>query len=319
MSSTFLMKAKGFFLTYPQVTNADLDLAYFFDSIKLKSDLITKLLVAEESHQDGNKHFHAYVGTCSRISIRDPAFWDVAGCHGNYQSARSPNAVVKYCSKDGNYIAQELVDGTWRDWELAFKLNWRDCLASAKSKSDFLRMVSTVSPRDFILSYDRILSYAEKHFDSPTAEYIHPEGFNFNITDQMRDWLPNLSRVYPERPQSMILVGDSRLGKTFWARSLGKHFYCNGLFNLDDIDVSATYGVFDDIPVELFKYQYKQWMGCQLQFNCTDKYKKKTKIIFGKPCIFLYNKDEYIKLQYAYDMDWIKLNCVIVELNNKLF
>lgn len=68
-------------------------------------DQVNEYVVAKESHADGEPHLHAYVKfqTGLRTTEFTPRL-DVDGHHGNYQSARSFRSVVKYVTKDGDYI-----------------------------------------------------------------------------------------------------------------------------------------------------------------------------------------------------------------------
>lgn len=109
------------------------------------------------------------------------------------------------------------------------------------------------------------------------------------------------------------MVGPTRTGKTTWARSLGPHLYWNGLFDLATFRGDVEYAIFDDFDWEFFP-SYKQWLGAQLEFTVTDKYRKKKTIKWGKPVILLSNEMPRFK-----DMEWVQGNCFIVELNKSLF
>lgn len=120
------------------------------------------------------------------------------------------------------------------------------------------------------------------------------------------------------RQQSLCLYGDTRLGKTLWARSLGKHAYFGGLFSLDESLEGVEYAVFDDINGGLkFFPNYKSWLGCQLQFYATDKYKGKKLIHWGKPSIWLSNEDP--RTNEGVDIDWLEGNCLFVQVTQPIF
>lgn len=114
-----------------------------------------------------------------------------------------------------------------------------------------------------------------------------------------------------ERPRSLILIGDSRTGKTEWARSIGEHMYFNGMLNLDKWDNDATYAVFDDWEDWGRFYLYKQFLGAQKEFELTDKYRAKRTVQWGKPSIVISNETPFFK-----DWNWIEINCFIVKINN---
>jgi len=120
-----------------------------------------------------------------------------------------------------------------------------------------------------------------------------------------------------------VLFGETRLGKTVWARSLGAHAYFGGLFNLEDFSEQCEYAVFDDISGGLgFFPSYKQWLGGQFEFSVTDKYKHKVAVRWGKPAIWVCNTDprhDYYRPGSGPDFEWMEANCDFVELQESIF
>lgn len=104
------------------------------------------------------------------------------------------------------------------------------------------------------------------------------------------------------------------MGKTEWARSLGRHMYFNGMFDLGQWDDTAEYAIFDDWCDWTKLYFYKQFLGSQREFIVTDKYKHKRSITWGKPAIVISNERPKFE-----DERWIELNCFQCHLLNKLF
>lgn len=118
------------------------------------------------------------------------------------------------------------------------------------------------------------------------------------------------------RGMSLILWGPSRMGKTIWARSIGKHAYHGGLFSLDE-PTDVEYAVFDDMQGRLtYFHSYKFWLGHQERFYATDKYRGKRLIHWGKPSIYLAN-DNPINDKDA-DKEWLLANCIFINLNTKI-
>lgn len=67
---------------------------------------IEKLLVAQEHHQDGNLHLHAYAKYKNELRIKKPDFLDIIDAnaplgkyHPNMQGAKSAYKVITYVSK----------------------------------------------------------------------------------------------------------------------------------------------------------------------------------------------------------------------------
>ena len=130
---------------------------------------------------------------------------------------------------------------------------------------------------------------------------------------------PKLTNKPQPRPRSLIIYGASKLGKTIWARSLGRHHYFNRQFGTAQMVDDAEYAVFDDMDRGLLGFDYKAWMGGQNQFSIVDKYISPRTVYWNKPVIVLMNDDEYQrnKASTKLDKDWINANCIIVNLNGR--
>lgn len=103
-------KAKGWFLTYPQCPCPKEDcLADLRDGLKEKRNLtIDEYVVAEEKHENGDPHLHAFIKLDKRIRFSKNLFdiiYEGKTYHGHYEIAKSWHAVEKYCKKEGDYIS----------------------------------------------------------------------------------------------------------------------------------------------------------------------------------------------------------------------
>ena len=108
------------------------------------------------------------------------------------------------------------------------------------------------------------------------------------------------------------------MGKTMWARSLGKHMYMCNMFSLDKWDSDANYLVLDDIEWKFLPHK-KQLLGGQKEFTVTDRYKPKRTVQWGKPCIYCINGDQYLEMANDPIWAWLQENCKFVFINNKLY
>lgn len=104
-NESFRIGGKHFFLTYPRCPIPK-EVAFSDLRDRLHPD---KLLVAAEKHDDGSDHLHAYLYFLSKRDFKNSRFADLRHLgqdyHGNYQSCRSPKAVMKYAIKDGDYVS----------------------------------------------------------------------------------------------------------------------------------------------------------------------------------------------------------------------
>ncbi|ATG71340.1 replication associated protein [Gopherus associated circular DNA virus 1] len=116
----FHLNAKTLFLTYPQ---CDLPreeaLSLLEAAFMTRQRRIIEYLIASEKHADGTPHLHCFVKLNKAVNLKRPTELDLKNHHGNYQSCRSPEAVRRYCSKDGNFLTNitsgtDSQEGPWR-------------------------------------------------------------------------------------------------------------------------------------------------------------------------------------------------------------
>lgn len=93
-----------------------------------------------------------------------------------------------------------------------------------------------------------------------------------------------------------------------------------GQFNLDKFDSSADYIVFDDVKIK-YLVNWKSWLGCGGEFECTDKFRTKRTVSWvGKCCIVLCNMGAMWDWRYSEewkdDPDWFGKNTVVVEIGD---
>lgn len=174
----FRLYSKNVFLTYPQVDFERDDLLQF-----LRTKEPTYLLVGSERHADGGRHYHCCLSFERKLNIRDPSFFDFRGFHPNIQSSRKITDVIRYCKKEGDFAEE----GT-----SPVKRSWRE-VADATTKDEFFKIVKEVSPRDYVLSYDRLHQFAE-NFESNKENY-EPEYTDFDIPLELDDWVETEMRV----------------------------------------------------------------------------------------------------------------------------
>jgi len=94
-------QAMGWFLTYPQ---CDLSPQEALECLKKLPYPIKDYIIAKEEHKDGSPHLHAFIRYHKKVDWT-PTRWNLYNYHGDYQGAKSWNAVMKYCTKGGNYIS----------------------------------------------------------------------------------------------------------------------------------------------------------------------------------------------------------------------
>ncbi len=108
---SFRLSAKNFSLTWPQVSG-EWTKKMVLEHLKTKGEL-TRYVVARELHQDGGIHYHAYAKYAKKVDTTNPRYFDLDGCHGNYQATKNATKWAAYCMKHGDFI-EDFLAQTWR-------------------------------------------------------------------------------------------------------------------------------------------------------------------------------------------------------------
>lgn len=153
---------------------------------------VTDLVIGHERHADGGHHYHVMAQWPAGYETRDPRAFDVDGRHPNYRNVRGgANAarVYQYCTKD------RCVSG---NLELAVQRRptrneiWSE-FVSAASKPEFLAMLRERAPYEYVLHYDRLLSFCRSTLPEPNT-YV-PKYTNFLVPTELQEWVHQVSFV----------------------------------------------------------------------------------------------------------------------------
>lgn len=81
----------------------------------------------------------------------------------------------------------------------------------------------------------------------------------------------------------------------------------------------VDYAVFDDMGGFKYVPLFKNWLGCQKQFQVKQLYKDPVLIEWGKPTIWLCNDDPLRDTALnEWDIAWLQGNCIIIELTEPI-
>lgn len=270
---------------------------------------------------------------------------------------RTPFNTWDYVGKYGDIVSENCERPRARGSNVTRDDMWTGSMALANEK-EFLKDVQKHSARDYVLFNKQITTYARAAYSNPQPQMptIEEDGIfiHWERYPEVRKWLlANLGNPieairatsrgvsYPpeteaedvewmrihrpdgkrsKRPKSLIVYGDSRLGKTLFATNLGPHVHWQKDFNLRKLlnmgVEKVDYAVFDDIGWHnpaLKGEGFKAWLGGNRSFDVSDKYDRKVTLEWGKPCIVLTNRNPYKGLD-SDDTKWLVRNCIYVEL-----
>lgn len=320
-SPTFRFHAQSVFLTYPHASFDFLLLISYINDKLPDSNSVAQFVVCREKHADGDAHVHACIRFAKKLNIRNATRWfDFAGFHPNFGSVRSWPAACRYVKKDGDFVAS-------LDDNQPEKRNLDAVYAEAYEQptAELAReVIRKGAPRDSWLFHDRIeakLRFLYPEVSEPYLSPYSPDSFT-GVPLAARQWAERYlaNPVVGTRPKTLLLLGPSRIGKTAWARSLGPHIYMNGYYSLEKMCKSGDYVVLDDIEYPKLQPILKGVIGCQQEFELTDKFIKKITLKWNsKPCILCWNPDYFPTDRTKNQIDWWDSNVIRVDCNSSFF
>jgi len=101
----FIIQGAQLYLTYSQ--SKTLTREAVISKVSEEFGSIRQYVVAQEVHKDGNPHIHGYFKMAKKVYRKGiPRWLDIDGIHPNIETdIRNPGCVIRYCSKDKDYIA----------------------------------------------------------------------------------------------------------------------------------------------------------------------------------------------------------------------
>lgn len=122
---------------------------------------------------------------------------------------------------------------------------------------------------------------------------------------------------------SLVLYGETRTGKTLWARSLGPHIYNVGLVSgaecIKALHGDVKYAIFDDIRGGMkFFPAFKEWLGAQMTVTVKLLYRDPMLVAWGRPTIWISNDDPRLGMDPS-DANWLESNAVFIDVSTPIF
>ncbi|ADN93260.1 replication associated protein [Digitaria didactyla striate mosaic virus] len=322
---SFNVRSQHVFLTYPRCPIPPKDAGSFLKKL-CKRYNIQYMYIAQELHQDGEPHLHAFLQFDKVFRTTSAKYFDFFEFHPNIQAARNPEKTLEYCQKnpadfyeDGVFVKpkasrkRKLASFT-RDKKM------KQIMANATSRDEYLSMIRKAFPFDWAIRLQQFEYSAKALFPEAPIQY-QPQFVSNDMSDHpvIGEWLDTefftQERGPHHRRRSLYICGPTRTGKTSWARSLGTHHYWQHSVDfLTEWNKNAIYNVIDDIPFK-FVPCWKGLVGSQFDITVNPKYGKKKTIPNGIPSIILANEDEdWLQTMSPQQADWFHGNCVVYYL-----
>ncbi len=227
----FMISAKTLFLTYPKCS---MDISEMMSAVLVLGD-VRWAVVAAELHKDGSDHRHVVICFSKKKKWSNAQVLDVVGGkHGDYRACRKVKDVLKYVTKDNNYVVHNIDVEKYLSNKFAGK-NWEEYsrLMDEGTTTAELRVIDP----GFVMRWLRRVQDYEAYVRSNAVvikdkwELLGYEGLN-GPERAIARWLNGNLFVEREFKQpQLLIVGPPGVGKTSVTKALRR--YCQ-LYLLDD-------------------------------------------------------------------------------------
>ncbi|AAC09254.1 Rep [Potato yellow mosaic Trinidad virus] len=338
----FRINSKNYFLTYPKCSLSKEEALSQLQNLNTPTNK-KFIKICRELHENGEPHLHVLVQFEGKYQCTNNRFFDLVSptrsthFHPNIQGAKSSSDVKSYIDKDGDSVewGEFQIDGrSARGGQQSVNDTYAKAL-NAASAAEALQIIKEEQPQHFFLQHHNLVANAAKIFTKAPEPWVPPFQLSSftNVPDEMQEWADNYfgrgAAARPERPISIIIEGDSRTGKTMWARVLGPHNYLSGHldFNSRVYSNGVEYNVIDDVAPQYLKLKHwKELLGAQKDWQSNCKYGKPVQIKGGIPSIVLCNPGEgssykafLEKIENASLKNWTLKNAVFITLTAPLY
>lgn len=207
-TKSFRIFSAQIFLTYSQCDKSPESILESLQKLKI---VISKYIIAQENHKDGNKHIHIYLLLQEKLNTRNCRFFDIDDIHPKFEGVRSWEKVVKYVTKDGKYISnydQDIINDiilkNMKPGELHAKARKVAQDSTVEEGLEVLNNVKTV--RDLNIHGEAI----ERNFRALKKQRTEPK-YSLDMFKINFDW---------NKDRTLILYGTTNCGKTSLAKAL---------------------------------------------------------------------------------------------------
>lgn len=205
------LDAQRFFLTYPACgDNPEINtvsLGNFFHELPN----FHWAEISREWHRNDEPHYHCVVVFRSRVQ-RHMGYFDFRGKHPNIRVIRNARLDLFRCRHYIRKGQEEEHSATHENGPCTYsfepepvgavptyvipgqRLSWGEILDGAIDIDTFLHGIRTHYPRDYVLRYDQVLSFAQTHFNRPYDYVPAFETEAFRVPDELDDWVTNVLR-----------------------------------------------------------------------------------------------------------------------------
>lgn len=285
-----------------------------------------------ELHVDGGVHYHVYLhlpkqpnwslkGAREKFKLERNAgeSLHIAVPNGRYNWQFFQRTKVRYAEKDGDTfgVRPRLAGSVGEDKKKVYRR-----AAQLGSEEEILRHIMENAPADFFRSFGNVQAAArqiasEKDSLPPFKLAADIDVGRLIIPDAILKWeCETFLSAKRGRPRSLLIVGESRTGKSVLAQYLA---HCQGVFsefdtewNVDMHRPGSSSAVFHDMS-KGFPY-WRAVVGCQPYLTAHGRYRATKRYEWGIPSIWTCNWDNDPRDWSDGHRSYIEANMVVYEV-----
>jgi len=244
----------------------------------------------------------------------------------HWEPTKNPGGARVYCGKEDGRL-----DGPWVFGQNGNKKrSWNAIAEESKSVKEFMDKVRIEKEHFWWMHQARIQESAKVFYKKEVVYRPRWDRAQYREDPKLTAWVnENIGLDVPkDRYKLLVVAGPNLLGKTGWARSLGKHVYWKnrpswGMFVEED-SKDYQFVICDDMDIDVFRPSEAKGLLCGMgPMVVTGKYLHELNVDFNKPCIWLTN-DESLGAFYMCT-NWLgtgfnwTLNCEIVKIKEQMW
>lgn len=253
--------------------------------------------------------------------------------HPNIAGVRSQYLAYKYVTKlknPGDIVFEDeerhtgfANPGLGKNKPASKNTNWHTIIAKP-NEEEMRAALLTLQPQEAMNNARNIDYFIHKQFaKAPSTTWRWPSNTQvrpWKRYDAIQSWV-NMFLKSPRKGRqiSLWIIGESRAGKTSWARQQGNHYYMKGGFDAKLFHTDVDYYVLDDVKIQDFPYYNELMQG--IEFTYTGKYERMQTFDAGAkhgkngiPVIWTTNYDPRQKFNRDVDLKWLRENVLFVDL-----
>jgi hypothetical protein len=334
-NGTFGVHGKYLYVTYSQSRIDDHE--EFYKKLLDKLPYNTEVYGGKEYHKDGKPHYHVVMRFPCRVEwadarerltlLADDGEVDTNAINiDRLRPGQSPreflNRTQDYCSKNQNphTFGKRILDlhGSRNEVYLTV-IEERDPAVAEE-------LLKKYCSYDYVTKFSQIQNYLEAKKEGSGKLGGVKLGYApspWKVPKAVEDWVrDNISDPLPGRKTTLVLIGRSRLGKTEWAKSIGNPIVMTKTWNLRNVFTGATHIVVNDCDAMSFGWKTTYWkevMGCQIEFDATDRYTRTRTVEWNIPCIWTCNEDMDPRRHSDVRRYLEDSGAVVVELDSEMY